>query len=79
MSGTTVDSIYLAQTGSHLKGSCLRGSANVASPDGRVSLADLKRAAEEAKRKQPSQEDPMFTMFVCLSGWTVGLWRTQLV
>jgi cell division protein FtsA len=53
MSGTTVDSIYLAQTGSHLKGTCLRGSANVASPDGRVSLADLKRAAEEAKRKQP--------------------------
>lgn len=54
MSGTTVDSIYLAQTGSHLKGSCLRGSANVASPDGRVSLDDLKRAAEEAKRRQPS-------------------------
>ncbi len=54
MSGTTVDSIYLAQTGSHLRGNCLRGSANVASPDGRVALADLQRAAEEAKRKQPA-------------------------
>ena len=54
MSGTTVDSIYLAQTGSHLKGSFLKGSANVASPDGRVTLADLQRAAEEAKRKQPA-------------------------
>jgi len=52
MSGTTVDSIYLAQTGSHLKGSLLCGSANVASPDGRVSLDDLKSAAAEAKRKQ---------------------------
>ena len=53
MSGTTVDSIYLAQTGSHLKGSS-KGSANVASPDGRVTPADLKRAADEAKRKQPA-------------------------
>ena len=55
MSGTTVDSIYLAQTGVHLKGTFLKGSANVASPDGRVSVADLQRAAEEAKRKQPSE------------------------
>ncbi len=54
MSGTTVDSVYLAQTGSHLKGYCLRGRANVASPDGRVSIADLQRAADEAKRKQPA-------------------------
>ena len=54
MSGTTVDSIYLAQTGSHLKGTLLKGGANVASPDGRVSLADLQRAADEAKRKQPA-------------------------
>ena len=52
MSGTTVDSIYLAQTGSHLKGCFLRGSANVASADGRVTLGDLERAAEEAKRKE---------------------------
>jgi cell division protein FtsA len=54
MSGTTVDSIYLAQTGSHLRGALLKGSANVASPDGRVTPADLKRAADEAKRKQPA-------------------------
>jgi len=52
MSGTTVDSIYLAQTGSHLRGAFLRGSANVASADGRVSEGDLNRASEEAKRKQ---------------------------
>ena len=52
MSGTTVDSIYLAQTGSHLEGTLLKGSANVASPDGLVSIEDLKRAADEAKRKQ---------------------------
>ena len=52
MSGTTVDSIYLAQTGAHLEGTLLKGSANVASPDGRVSLEDLQRAADEAKRKQ---------------------------
>ena len=33
MSGTTVDEVYLAQTGSHLKGHMLRGSASVASSD----------------------------------------------
>jgi cell division protein FtsA len=54
MSGTTVDSVYLAQTGAHIKGSFLRGSANVASPDGRVSVDDLQTAANEAKRKQPA-------------------------
>ncbi|MDG1173085.1 MAG: cell division protein FtsA [Opitutales bacterium] len=53
MSGTTVDSIYLAQTGSHLSGSVLRASANVSSSDGRVSASDLQRAADEAKRRKP--------------------------
>ncbi len=53
MSGTTVDSIYLAQTGSHLSGSVLRGGANVVSADGRVTQADLQRAAEDAKRREP--------------------------
>ena len=57
MSGTTVDSIYLAQTGSHLKGCFLRGSANVASADGRVTLGDLERAAEEAKRKAEAEAE----------------------
>ncbi|MDA7757024.1 cell division protein FtsA [Opitutales bacterium] len=55
MSGTTVDSIYLAQTGSHLKGQMLRGSASVSSSDNRVAADDLKRAAIEAKRRQPDE------------------------
>jgi len=54
MSGTTIDSIYLAQTGTHLQGMVLRGSANVSSSDGRVTLADLQRAADEARRRQPA-------------------------
>lgn len=52
MSGTTVDSIYLAQTGAHLRGSVLRASANVSSADGRVSVGDVQRAADEAKRRE---------------------------
>ena len=55
MSGTTVDSIYLAQTGSHLKGQMLRGSASVVSSDNRVTTDDLKRAAREAKRRKPEE------------------------
>ena len=53
MSGTTVDEVYLAQTGSYLKGRMLRGSASVSSSDNRVSASDLQRASEEAKRRQP--------------------------
>ena len=53
MSGTTVDSVYLAQTGSHLRGHMLRGSASVSSSDNRVSPDDVRRAAVEAKRRQP--------------------------
>jgi cell division protein FtsA len=55
MSGTTVDEVYLAQTGSHLKGNMLRGSASVASSDNRVDVSDLQRAAEEAKRRKPDE------------------------
>ena len=55
MSGTTVDSVYLAQTGSHLRGHMLRGSASVASSDNRVSAEDVQRAAAEAKRRQPDE------------------------
>ena len=55
MSGTTVDSVYLAQTGSHLRGHMLRGSASVASSDNRVSADDVQRAAAEAKRRQPDE------------------------
>jgi cell division protein FtsA len=53
MSGTTVDEVYLAQTGSYLRGRMLRGSASVSSSDNRVSASDLQRASEEAKRRQP--------------------------
>ena len=35
MSGTTVDEVYLAQTGSHLRGRMLRGSSSVSSSDNR--------------------------------------------
>lgn len=55
MSGTTVDSVYLAQTGSHLRGHMLRGSASVSSSDNRVSSHDVQRAAIEAKRRQPDE------------------------
>lgn len=55
MSGTTVDSVYLAQTGSHLRGHMLRGSASVSSSDNRVSPDDVQRAAVEAKRRQPDE------------------------
>ena len=55
MSGTTVDSVYLAQTGSHLRGHMLRGSASVSSSDNRVSPHDVQRAAIEAKRRQPDE------------------------
>jgi len=53
MSGTTVDEVYLAQTGSYLKGRMLRGSASVSSSDNRVSSSDLQRASDEAKRREP--------------------------
>ncbi len=53
MSGTTVDSVYLAQTGSHLRGQMLTGSASVSASDNRVSVSDLERASEEAKLRQP--------------------------
>ena len=53
MSGTTVDSVYLAQTGSHLRGQMLTGSASVSASDNRVSVSDLERASSEAKLRQP--------------------------
>ena len=52
MSGTTVDSVYLAQSGSHLKGRMLHGSSYVSSSDNRVTPHDLERASEEAQRRQ---------------------------
>ena len=55
MSGTTVDSVYLAQTGSHLRGHMLRGAASVSSSDNRASADDVQRASVEAKRRQPDE------------------------
>lgn len=55
MSGTTVDEVYLAQTGSHLTGHELCGSASIASSDSRVEASDVQRAAQEAKLKEPDQ------------------------
>lgn len=55
MSGTTVDSVYLAQTGTHLRGQMLFGSASVSSSENRVSASDLERASKEAKLRQPEE------------------------
>ena len=55
MSGTTVDSVYLAQSGSHLKGRMLQGSSYVSSSDSRVTSHDLERASEEAQRRQAEE------------------------
>ena len=55
MSGTTVDSVYLAQTGTHLRGQMRFGSASVSSSENRVSASDLDRASKEAKRRQPEE------------------------
>ncbi len=55
MSGTTVDSVYLAQTGTHLRGQMLFGSASVSSSENRVSASDLDRASKEAKLRQPEE------------------------
>ena len=55
MSGTTVDSVYLAQTGTHLRGQMLFDSASVSSSENRVSASDLDRASKEAKRRQPEE------------------------
>ena len=53
MSGTTVDSVYLSQTGCHLRGQMLTGSASVSASDNRVSVSDLERASAEATRREP--------------------------
>ena len=60
MSGTTVDSIYLAQTGAHLNGQMLRGSASVVSADNRVTVDDLKRASLKQKEGSLIRGDRMF-------------------
>jgi cell division protein FtsA len=48
----TIDSIYLAQTGRHLKGAFNRGMAQVSSSHNLVGRQDIERAVEDAKCKQ---------------------------
>jgi cell division protein FtsA len=50
-----IDEVYLAQTGSHLRGTQLRGSSSTAASDNRVEYSDIERASEEAKRKEPEE------------------------
>jgi cell division protein FtsA len=50
--GAKVDSIYLAQSGGHVKGDIFRGTAVVGSADGRVSMADVERACSEVQRQE---------------------------
>ena len=78
MSGTTVDSIYLGPNGVTPKRALLKGSANVASPDGRVTHADLKRAADEANANNLRREGLMFIMLVCPFNWMEGPLMIQL-
>ena len=58
-----IDEIYLAQTGSHLRGTQLRGSSSTAASDNRVEFSDVERASEEAKLKQ-SEEGRSFVHHV---------------
>lgn len=48
----TIDSVYLAQTGRHLRGEFNVGSAAVSSSNGLVSPADIRRAVDDAKCRQ---------------------------
>lgn len=48
----TLDSVYLSQTGRHLRGSLAEGASSVSHSDGIVSAADIRRAEEDAKCKQ---------------------------
>ena len=47
-----IDEVYLAQTGSHLKGDLSFGTTNVSSPDNIVSEIDITQAKEDAKRRK---------------------------
>jgi len=50
--GAPIETIYLAQTGSHLEGFFNSASVNVTSSDNRVSSNDIARVTEEAKGKK---------------------------
>lgn len=48
----TLDTIYLAQSGGHLRGERSLGTAQVSGADGTVSRQDMERAAADAKSRQ---------------------------
>jgi cell division protein FtsA len=49
---TQIDEVYLAQTGSHLRGNFNLGTTNVGSSDSVVRAADIEQAKEDAKRRK---------------------------
>ena len=51
--GTTIETVYLTQTGGHLDGFFSFGAANVSASDGLVLRADIESTVANAKRKQP--------------------------
>lgn len=48
---TRIDEVYLAQTGSHLRGAFNLGTSNIGASDGVVSSHDIDQAKEDAKRR----------------------------
>ncbi|KRP37111.1 MAG: hypothetical protein ABS34_04400 [Opitutaceae bacterium BACL24 MAG-120322-bin51] len=53
---TRVDEVYLALTGSHLRGNFNVGTTNVGSSDSIVRAADIEQAKEDAKRRKLTDE-----------------------
>ncbi|MFQ3224444.1 MAG: cell division protein FtsA [Lentimonas sp.] len=49
---TRIDEVYLAQTGSHLRGNFNVGTTNVGSSDSIVRSSDIEQAKEDAKRRK---------------------------
>ena len=50
--GTSIEGVYLAQTGGHLQGVFHSGTVNVSASDSVVSQADVERVMQEAKNKE---------------------------
>ncbi|MFT5622626.1 MAG: cell division protein FtsA [Bacteroidia bacterium] len=53
---TRVDEVYLAQTGSHLRGNFNVGTTNVSSSDSIIRAADIEQAKADAKRRKLTDE-----------------------
>ena len=71
MSGTTVDSIYLAQSGSHLKGRMLQGSSYVPHP-----ITGFPKRIRRGRKKKPNfarlkRAGNMYISFKPRFFWTV--------